>query len=322
MLGDKSRSFTESESELLMASTATLNAKKMGMWGDVFFFGNFFRRFFYDPEKKTIMTRDDVTWARFFLFYFVFFSVLVAYLSCAFGIYLELYADKNHPRTQASDSPLMEWPSLAYRPMPNYKTSLIRFVQGQPSSYKPYADHIQAYLLHYENEMQESEALVDCSNLGSNTNRDKTKACRFVIDTMGQNCTWQRDYGYDEGKPCIMLKISKIFGWEPTPYETSEKPEEMGDRFSTEYVGVSCEGENPIDQENMGPIAYYPPRGFPNYYYPYLNQEGYRQPLVMVQFLKPTNGIVINVWCKLWSKGLTHHRYDNMGSIHFEILID
>ncbi|ESO02475.1 hypothetical protein HELRODRAFT_184992 [Helobdella robusta] len=322
MLSDKSRSFSDSESELLMASTATLNAKKRGLTNEVKFLGRSCANFFCNSNDGTVMRRSEVTWAKFLFFYFCFFSALVVYLSCAFGFYLEVYVDKNHPRTQAWDTLLMEWPSLAIRPMPDYRTSMIRFVQGQPSSYKPFADHIQAFLLHYENAAQESEALIDCSNLGNDQNRNKFKACRFVIDTLGQNCTWQRDYGYDEGKPCVLLKLTKIFGWEPPAFGFNETVPELGDRFSPDTIGVTCEGENPIDQENIGPLAYYPPKGFPKYYYPYLNQEGYRAPLVMVQFLKPTNGIVINVWCKAWIKDLVHHRYDNLGSIHFEMLID
>ena len=323
MLTDKSRSFSESETDLLMGSTDTLVAKK-GFPEEVKSDLLHALKVFWDPDKKRILKRSEQNWARFLLFYFCFFGALAAYCACAFALYLEVYIDKNHPRTQGNNTILMGWPSLGIRPMPDYHTSLIRFVQGQPSSYKPFADHIQAFLLQYENAAQESEALIDCSNLGDagNSNRNKQKACRFVIDSLGQFCTWQRDYGYDEGQPCILLKLTKIFGWEPNLYNSTDAPPQLGSRFDKNYIGVTCEGENPIDKENIGPLAYYPDGGFPYYYYPYLNQEGYRQPLVMVRFLKPTNGIVINVWCKAWSRDIQHHRYDNMGSIHFELLID
>lgn len=52
-------------------------------------------------------------------------------------------------------------------------------------------------------------------------------------------------------------------------------------------VWVSCEGENPADVENIGPIEYYPRQGFPGYYFPYENSEGYLSPLVAVHFTKP-----------------------------------
>lgn len=52
-------------------------------------------------------------------------------------------------------------------------------------------------------------------------------------------------------------------------------------------IWVSCEGENPADKENLGPIKILPSQGFPGYYYPYENNEGYLSPLVAVQFVRP-----------------------------------
>jgi sodium/potassium-transporting ATPase subunit beta len=204
--------------------------------------------------------------------------------------------------------------------MPNFRTTLIRFEQGKPASYKPFSDHIQAVLYQYENQNQESEAFIDCYKLAE-ADRNKNKACRFQIDSLGPECVWQRDYGYDEGQPCVLLKLNKIFNWEPDLYDETDFPSELGNRTNSQYIGVTCEGENPIDQENIGPLKYWPPEGFPRYYYPYRNQEGYRSPLVMVKFAKLTNGVVINVWCKAWARNIRHHRFDDMGSVHFELLV-
>lgn len=53
-------------------------------------------------------------------------------------------------------------------------------------------------------------------------------------------------------------------------------------------IWVSCEGENPSDVENVGPIKYIPStRGFPGYFYPYDNTEGYLSPLLAVHFERP-----------------------------------
>ena len=45
----------------------------------------------------------------------------------------------------------------------------------------------------------------------------------------------------------------------------------------------------------MGPIQFWPENGFNIKYYPYIHQEGYRQPLVMIKFKKPKNGVLIQV---------------------------
>jgi len=72
----------------------------------------------------------------------------------------------------------------------------------------------------------------------------------------------------------------------------------------------------------MGEVAFYPPNGLPFYYYPYLNQEGYRQPLVFAQFKRPKNGVLIQIWCKAWASNLYHSKNDRAGSVHFELLVD
>lgn len=58
---------------------------------------------------------------------------------------------------------------------------------------------------------------------------------------------------------------------------------------------MSCEGENPADVENIGPIEYYPRRGFPGYYYPYENSEGYLSPLVAVHFARPVRKYIKSI---------------------------
>lgn len=59
--------------------------------------------------------------------------------------------------------------------------------------------------------------------------------------------------------------------------------------FQTNVVWVSCEGENPADVENIKARDYYPRMGFPYYYFPFKNIEGYIPPIVAVQFTVESN---------------------------------
>lgn len=54
-----------------------------------------------------------------------------------------------------------------------------------------------------------------------------------------------------------------------------------------EVIWVSCEGENPADIENLGPINYIPERGFSGYYFPFLNQKNYLPPVLAINFERP-----------------------------------
>lgn len=277
--------------------------------------------FVWHGPTGSIFGRSLLSWARLLLFYLVFYAIIFLFCAILYALLLGPYIDNNYPRLKNMQTPILGNPGMGFRPMPDHRTTLIRFEQGKPSSYKPYADHIQAYLLQYENEAQESEVFIDCTNL-KEEDRVLSKACRFSIDQLG-NCTWQRDYGYDDGQPCVLLKLNKVFDWRPDTYNHSNRhPDLPAERLYPGNIAVTCVGEDPMDEENMGPLAYYPPHGFPIYFYPYLNQEGYRQPLVFVKFLRPKNGVVINVWCRAWARNIFHHRFDRAGSIHFEMLID
>jgi sodium/potassium-transporting ATPase subunit beta len=113
-------------------------------------------------------------------------------------------------------------------------------------------------------------------------------------------CTARNEFGYPEGKPCIFLKLNKIYKWNPDYYlDSSELPDKMPESLKThfksriakknlEVVWVSCEGENPADVENLGKdvdyIGWSGEQGFNGNYFPYENTEGYLQPLVAVQF--------------------------------------
>lgn len=85
----KNKSYSESETDLLTASTDTLATKKdfpMEVRHDV----RRFSKFVWNPENEEIVGKTDVTWARLLLFYFCFMSVLAAYTAVSLSIYLEV----------------------------------------------------------------------------------------------------------------------------------------------------------------------------------------------------------------------------------------
>ena len=72
----------------------------------------------------------------------------------------------------------------------------------------------------------------------------------------------------------------------------------------------------------MGPLTYHPPDGFPFKYYPFLNQQGYRSPLMFVRFEEPVPGIMLMITCKAYAKNIYHNRVELAGMVHFELLVD
>lgn len=93
----------------------------------------------------------------------------------------------------------------------------------------------------------------------------------------------------------------QIYGWRPEFYNDTESLPSNMPKNLQEYIRflkdtnpkklntiwVTCEGENPVDVENIGPVHIFPERGFPGYFFPYENLEGYLSPLVAVHFERP-----------------------------------
>jgi sodium/potassium-transporting ATPase subunit beta len=167
---------------------------------------------------------------------------------------------------------------------------------------------------------------MDCD--AENLPRDG-KACRFDLSQKNLGiCSREYNYGYSRASPCIFLKLSnvrflfekyhscllklygvfpylQIVGWTPQYLNNSmglaaDMPLELQEAINYisgydkrylkhEMIWITCEGENPADVENMGPINYFPNRGFYGYYFPFTNQKGYMSPMVAINFERPNS---------------------------------
>lgn len=75
-------------------------------------------------------------------------------------------------------------------------------------------------------------------------------------------------------------------------------------------IWISCEGENPADVENLGPINYLPALGFPGYFFPFQNQKGYMPPLLAIHFERPKCKIItiiINYYLCIFNHIIHYH---------------
>ncbi|GLG92254.1 Sodium/potassium-transporting ATPase subunit beta-1 [Gryllus bimaculatus] len=160
------------------------------------------------------------------------------------------------------------------------------------------------------------------------------KVCEVKLSTFG-NCVHENDYGFRNSAPCFFVKLNKIIGWTPKPYESSaECPDSMPDDLKKhidslpaeerKVIWVSCEGENPADKENIGELQYWPYQGFAAYYYPYMNTDNYVSPLVAVQLKRPVRNVLINIECRAWAHNIRYSKQKNEreGSVHLEVMVD
>lgn len=153
----------------------------------------------------------------------------------------------------------------------------------------------------------------------------KDRVCYFPLITgKDESCSPERRFGYPEGKPCVLIKLNRIYDWMPENYE--QAPEILSNNlkapFERDNVYITCMGENSADKDNIGEVDYYPSQGIAYKYFPFTNQKGYVSPYVFVQFSNINHGVLVNVECQAWAKNIVYNRGDRLGSVHFELLVD
>lgn len=310
---------------------------KMGKWEG-------FKTFLWNSETSQFLGRTGSSWAKILLFYVIFYAALAGFFAAMLLVFYQTL-DDNKPKWQQDEGLIGSNPGLGFRPMPpesNVESTLIWFKSSDSNNIKYWTDEIDKFLETYkspenmdETERKKLENRVDCGYDKTTDNPPPGKVCKVDISSFG-SCTSGRKYNYGEAKPCIFLKLNKIFNWQPILYNTTgendlpvKMPKDLKDAIRTtkqasklNTVWISCEGENPADIENIGPIQYFPNRGFPGYFFPFQNQLGYMPPIVALHFERPKPGVLINIECKAWAKNIIHDRTERRGSVHFELMVD
>ncbi|XP_043276520.1 sodium/potassium-transporting ATPase subunit beta-2-like [Venturia canescens] len=295
------------------------------------------KAFIYNKQTGAFMGRTASSWGKIGLFYLVFYGVLGALVAiCYWGFSQTL--DPRIPRWQLDRSIIGTSPGLGFRPAPpseNVESTLIWFKGSNRGNFQPWVDSLSDFLKDYRKPGRTPGRGANIKPCDYNQPPAPGQVCVQSVDDWDP-CIERNSYNYHKSAPCVFLKLNRIYGWMPEFYnDTSNLPENMPrslkdyiisakspDPKALNTIWVSCEGENPADMENVGPIRYIPRQGFPGYYYPFENSVGYLSPLVAVYFERPQTGVLINVECKAWAKNIKHGRNERVGSVHFELLID
>ena len=320
---------------------------------------NNFLLFVWNPDKREICGRDGLSWARIGLFYACFY-MFIAGLFCTMVAVFMAIIDKREP-TYYNDFSVM-WhqkvddlhvgvnPGLGFRPQRDPDTTLIRVKSSDkneknPFSYMHYVHLLDEFLSTYLIVDKRGEQIINCDASMDPAYLEyqftMNKVCRFeIVEMFGPEnmCIRTRNYEYDKSKPCVLLKLNKIYGWKPEAYGPNDRlpkelvPYEAIVRANPRNVFVLCSGEFQTDLDFTGPITYYSltpdgqgkaPIGFiPFYYFPYRNQDGYRSPLVFAYFRNITTNVLVNVMCRAYAKNIYRNNLYRIGAVHLEIIID
>lgn len=297
-----------------------------------------FKQFLWNPETNQFLGRTGASWAKILLFYLIFYAVLVGFFVALVAVFYQTL-DMKKPKWELDNGLIGKNPGLGFRPMPpesNVESTLIWYKSSDKGNVHYWQDELRKFVESYHKDNNPHYNNVEqCSMFVSPT---PGKVCDVKMTPQKWHpCLPEAGFGYEDekGGPCIFLKLNKIYNWNPEYYNSTNLPDAS---IMSEYlrkdildaetrnehlmVWVTCEGENPADKENIGPLRYIPQRGFASQYFPFKNQDGYLAPLVAVHFEQPKRGVLINIECKAWAKNIVHDRIDRRGSVHFELMVD
>ncbi|XP_078056980.1 sodium/potassium-transporting ATPase subunit beta-2-like isoform X2 [Mustelus asterias] len=248
------------------------------------------REFLYNPRTQEFLGRTGSSWALILLFYVVFYTFLTGLFSLTMWVLLQTVNDYT-PKYQDR----ITNPGLMIRP--RTEGLFVGFNVTQQNTWQSYVKALNDYLDSYNDSVQVSTNdqckpgryyLQEDSGDVRNTPK---RSCQFNRTLLGQ-CSGMEDrsYGFNTGKPCILIKMNKIIGFLPS------------EEGKTPYV--SCEGKAK-ESNKVHELQYFPPNGTLDLmYYPYYGRKAhvnYTQPLVAVKFLNITYNTDVSIECKVYA---------------------
>jgi len=285
----------------------------------------------WNPHTKQCLGRTGDSWLKLIGFYIVFYSCLAAIWSLYFFLFRLTISDK-YPKYQLDDSLIGSNPGVGLRPRnprERVESALISYRSGSNGDYAHWVEALASYLNESDpiSANNQSEILRDCSKVGAKSEMKQDgefsdAICPFDNSSIPPECTLAQNFSFPLGKPCLLLKLNRIYGWKPEPFV--ERPDSFpkGIQFTPGNLFITCEGQHDADKEHLGPLSYHPPNGIETKYYPFLNQPGYQSPYVMVHFKEPKLNTLIYVECKAWAKNIEQDRSNKKGLTTFELFIE
>lgn len=277
-------------------------------------------RFIWNSRTKEFLGRTAKSWLQITVFYIVLYSFLAAFFSALLIIFFQT-VDNHQPKWKLDESLIGTSPGLGYRPMnPNAEITFISYTPSDQDSVDFWTEVIDDFLKPYD----DAADTISC-DYGSQLNENTT--CRFEVKL---GACKDNQYGFKDNKPCMFFKLNKIFNWEPEPYQQSEiqdnamgMPEKLREKIlkmdvqaGSSNVWASCEAAEPHANVTL---EYDGHPGFPNYYFPFLNQKKYQSPLVVLQINNMPTGALVRINCRLWAKNISYDKQRRTGGATFEI---
>lgn len=276
------------------------------------------KKLLWDSEKGEVLGRTGGSWFKIIVFYIIFYGCLAGiFIGTIQAMLLTLSNYK--PTWQDRVAP----PGLTHTPRPD--KGEVSFSLNDMETFLPYTRALKDFLTKYDEDNQRDQMKYeDCGDEPAEyKNRGDLesdvgirKACRFPRSLLGP-CSGltDREFGFKEGKPCLIVKLNRIVNFYPRPPTSNESiPEEAQPKVQPNVIPIFCTSKKEEDAGKIGEIKYYGfGGGFPLQYYPYygkLLHPQYLQPLVALQFTNLTLNTELRIECKVFGDNINYSEKD------------
>uniref|UniRef100_A0A674PCZ7 Sodium/potassium-transporting ATPase subunit beta n=1 Tax=Takifugu rubripes TaxID=31033 RepID=A0A674PCZ7_TAKRU len=257
------------------------------------------KEYIWNPRTREFLGRTASSWGLIFLFYVAFYTFLAGLFVLTMYVMLQTLDDHTPTRQDR-----LTTPGMVIRPKADETFEIVYSIQ-KTESWDMYAQALDKFLARKSDPIMRIKPTPILSpSAYNNTYFLQEDKCSGIND---------RYYGYQEGKPCIIIKMNRVIGMFP------------GKDGQAPFVTCAAKRE---DTEKIGELRYFPPNGtFNLMYYPYYGkkaQVNYSQPLVAVKFLNITTNEDVNIECKINSNNIpTGHERDKFaGKVSFKLRIN
>ncbi|CAF2140149.1 unnamed protein product [Rotaria magnacalcarata] len=295
--------------------------------------------FLNNARKKIVLGRSSLNWARLAAFYTVFYFCL----GCFFVMLLYAFAmilDRDVPRYYNQESTMAVRTAatvvgMGFRPQPDVTENLIQ-VPSDPQEQKRIASSLRLFRDVYLIQKPDAKA-EECTEKDPASDLIPGAACQFnwfhVVPTQEHPCSDNNMYGFKKEEPCILVKLNKVYGWQPSKGHIPIDIQLLQGVYTNRSVSkpdvyITCEGSNPADRDILHDLTYYSAGSIPvsskfgvipNYYFPYRNAPDHVQPFVLVQFKNLPLFRLVTVTCRFWAPSVIYDPRAMRGMVSFQL---
>lgn len=230
-----------------------------------------FKVFLYNPAEGTVMGRTGTSWAKIGFFYLIFYGFLAGFFSGMLAIFMTTVDQPGEGGPKLTQF-IENKPGLTRI---DSKSKLRNFDSNSQKDISFYGNLTKSFFDGYNTSDHSGFAC------GTTQAKNSDKLCSFNLALLGDcNPKTNPKLGLNIRKPCIYIRVNKVFGW--VPHDDGSG-----------YLKLTCEGKGVTVR----------PDGFQIAAFPFKGEKAYQPPIVSVQ-IDTSKGSSGNVDCKLSGKNI------------------